>query len=362
MKIIHCADLHLDSNMTSNLTREQAKARKLEILRTFTRMVEYAAANQVRAILIAGDLFDTRNVSAVVRNQIRDVICANPKIDFLYLKGNHDEDNFLTKLEEIPQNLLLFGEDWVSYVYGRVVIAGLELAGSRSAAALHSLALEPENYNIVMLHGQLSGYGKKEDAAVISMDLLKNRSIDYLALGHVHEHMTGQLDARGVFCYPGCLEGRGYDECGEHGFVLIDIDERNHKASCRFIPFAFRRIYSVEVDVTGAMTTAEAAARIETLIAEKEFSSGSMVRFVLTGKVDVESEINTAFLEEQFSEYFFAQKVVDHTEIRIDYMEYEKDASLKGEFIRMVMESGLPEDKKSAVIRCGIQALAGEEL
>ena len=40
MKIIHCADLHLDSQMTANLTKEQARERKREIIRTFTRMVE----------------------------------------------------------------------------------------------------------------------------------------------------------------------------------------------------------------------------------------------------------------------------------------------------------------------------------
>ena len=67
MKIIHCADLHLDSQMTANLTKEQARERKREILRTFTRMVEYASKNDVRVILIAGDLFDTRSVSAMAR-------------------------------------------------------------------------------------------------------------------------------------------------------------------------------------------------------------------------------------------------------------------------------------------------------
>ena len=63
MKIIHCADLHLDSKMTANLSKEQAKERKMEILRTFSRMVEYAKNNQVSVIIIAGDLFDTRTVT-----------------------------------------------------------------------------------------------------------------------------------------------------------------------------------------------------------------------------------------------------------------------------------------------------------
>ena len=49
MKIIHCADLHLDSKMTSNLSKEQAKERKMEILRTYSRMIEYAKNNDVKA-------------------------------------------------------------------------------------------------------------------------------------------------------------------------------------------------------------------------------------------------------------------------------------------------------------------------
>ena len=58
MKIIHCADLHLDSNMTSNLSREQAKQRKAELLATFERMIAYAKDNSVKAVIIAGDLYE----------------------------------------------------------------------------------------------------------------------------------------------------------------------------------------------------------------------------------------------------------------------------------------------------------------
>ena len=86
MKIIHCGDLHLDSKMTSNLSKEQARERKMEILRTFTRMVDYAKKNGVRAIMIAGDLFDTHNISATARNLVKDTIAQTPEIDFYYLR------------------------------------------------------------------------------------------------------------------------------------------------------------------------------------------------------------------------------------------------------------------------------------
>ena len=169
MKIVHCADLHLDSKMTANLTKEQARERKKEILRTFTRMVEYAAKNGVRAILIAGDLFDTRNISAMARNTVRDMICTHPEIDFLYLRGNHDSDNFLSTIEEIPENLLLFGEEWTAYRYGNVVITGMELNERNPVTAYNSLVLGHDDYNIVTLHGQLGNYLSREQAENISL-------------------------------------------------------------------------------------------------------------------------------------------------------------------------------------------------
>ena len=90
MKIIHCADLHLDSKMESNLDREAASMRRDELLDTFERMVAYAVQQEVRVIIIAGDLFDKPNVRKVARNRVLDQIRNHPQIDFCYIRGNHD--------------------------------------------------------------------------------------------------------------------------------------------------------------------------------------------------------------------------------------------------------------------------------
>ena len=362
MKIIHCADLHLDSKMTANLSKEQAKERKNEILRTFTRMVDYAKKNKVKAILIAGDMFDTRNVSAMVRNTVRDVITQNPEIDFLYLKGNHDNDNFLSKLEEIPQNLYLFGDQWTSYAYGNIIITGLELNGENSLTAYNSLVLDHDAFNIVTMHGQLAGYRSKDKAETISLDDLKNKNIDYLALGHVHGFHMDKIDSRGIYCYPGCLEGRGFDECEQKGFVVLDIDMNTLKANVNFVPMGYRTLYTLLVDVTGVQTTQEAAMRINKAITDTQYESSSLVKVVLYGNVDVECELDTSFLEEQFADYFYYIKVTDETKLLVNYKDYEGDVSLKGEFVRLVSESDLSEEEKSMVIRAGILALQGEEI
>ena len=362
MKIIHCADLHLDSKMTANLSKEQAKERKNEILRTFTRMVDYAKKNNVKAILIAGDMFDTRNVSAMARNTVRDVITQNPEIDFLYLKGNHDSDNFLSKLEEIPENLYLFDDKWMTYSYGNIMITGIELNSENNATAYNSLVLDHDAFNIVMMHGQLSGYRNKDKSEIISLDDLKNKNIDYLALGHIHGFHMDKMDSRGIYCYPGCLEGRGFDECEQKGFVVLDIDMNTLKANVNFVPMGYRTLYTMLVDVTGVTTTQEAAVRIDKAIVENQYASSSLVKVVLYGEVDVECELDTSFLQEQFADYFYFIKVVDETKLRVNYKDYEGDISLKGEFVRLVSESDLSEEEKSVVIRAGLLALQGEEI
>lgn len=83
---------------------------------------------------------------------------------------------------------------------------------------------------------------------------------------------------------------------------------------------------------------------------------------MLVGQIDVESEINCDFLKDMFEDYFYFEKVYDETKLLINYSDYEKDASLKGEFIRMVLGSDMDEEKKSEVIKAGIMALSGEEI
>lgn len=51
---------------------------------------------------------------------------------------------------------------------------------------------------------------------------LRGRGIDYLALGHVHSFRQEKLDEQGIWCYSGCLEGRGFDECGTKGYVMLE--------------------------------------------------------------------------------------------------------------------------------------------
>ena len=367
MKIIHCADLHLDSRMSANLTSEKASERKRELLNTYSLMIRYAAEHEVNAIIIAGDLFDTKNVSVTARNVVIQSIKNNPDILFYYLQGNHYADSFLSSMDAVPENLKTFGNQFTSYTVpggiDTVVVTGIELDASNSNTIYSSLVLKADQFNIVVLHGQDSNYQAKDKTEVISIGDLRNKDIDYLALGHIHGYKRERLDARGIYCYSGCLEGRGFDEPGEHGFVLLDIDEENRTFQDTFIPFAGRSIEILETDVTGCMTTDEISEKIKKKIEESSCNSRSLVKIVLTGKVDVQCEKNIPYLVTEFSPDFYFLKIYDETKLAVDYNQFSLDESLKGEFVRIVCAAeDMDEFTRAAVIRYGIQALAGEEM
>lgn len=360
MKIIHCSDLHLDSKMETNLNKEKARERKNEILITFENMIKYAKENDVKIIIIAGDLFDKKTITIKAKNTVKNSIISNPEIDFIYLKGNHDEAGFIDEDEELPLNLKMFNSyNWTIYEYGDLTISGIEFGNIENYEIYNSLILEKNKTNIVIMHGQESETDVKDKAEIINLKALKNKNIDYLALGHIHTYKKEKLDNRGIYCYSGCLEGRGFDECGKKGFVLLNIE--NNKITSEFIPFSSRMFYEVNVDLTGAIENNEIEQRIVDKI--KDIPQTSLVKLILGGDVEIGVERDIDYLTKKFESNFYYLKIEDRPNIKIDYMKYQNDISLKGEFIRLVLDQkDLTEEEKSKVISTGIKALSGEDL
>lgn len=349
MKIIHCADVHLDSPLGTHLDSRRAAARNAELTGSFLDLLHRAAETNVDAVIIAGDLFDGRAERRTM-DLVLDAIASTPRVQYFCLRGNHDREN---APEEVPGNLHLFSHRWQYFDLGEVVIAGVELTGENQDQIYDSLALSEDRCNLVVLHGQV-GSG----AGCIQLSRLREKHIDYLALGHVHSFATGRLDSRGIWCYSGCLEGRGFDECGEKGFVLLNVG--GGKVETEFVPFAARTLYDVPVDITGLTTVTQIQGAMDQAAAG--ISGDALVKFTLTGAYTLETQKDLRFLRKGMEHRFWFVKVKDESRFKIEKETYEHDVSLKGEFIRLVMASDKSEAEKAQIICCGIQALSGEEV
>jgi len=355
VKLIHCSDLHLDSALRSNLTREKAKIRGAELCATFGRLVDFAKQEQVAAVLIAGDLFDSPYVSRRTVDFVLETIRSTGETEFFYLRGNHDARRDVFADCILPPNLKTFGPQWRSFRCGPVVITAMEPEGEDWLTMYAHLRLDETALNIVMLHGQISTQPAGEQ---IALPLLRNKHIRYLALGHLHAYSRAALDADGEYCYPGCPEGRGFDECGRKGFVLLETDGTRFRSE--FVPFASRTLHERRVDISGAETVPQILSRLKQAAADIE--PEDMVKFTLTGTCTLQTRKDLQFLQRMLEESFWFVKLKDESRLQVDRQSYEYDVSLKGEFVRSVLASDHSEAEKMRIITCGIGALNGEEV
>lgn len=359
MKIIHCADLHLDSPMETHLGREKASLRNVEILKTFCRMTAYAAEQNVRLVLIAGDLFDGARVRQSTVDTVLNAIQETPSVTYLYVPGNHDNAAQAFFDRKLPQNFRQFTEQWQSLIYGAVTVSGIEMRLENAERLYTELPCAGEGrFHIVMLHGQI---GSQSGVDRVNYSLLRGRGIDYLALGHLHSFTVQPLDARGVYCYSGCLEGRGFDECGEKGFVLIDTDAwTRREEAVRFVPFSQRSLHRIPVDITGKQTNAEVYQVMRTAAAA--VPARDMAEFLLRGTASLEARLSVDYLTKLVAGDFFFAKVKDESKLGVSTEDYRNDISLKGAFVRLVLAGDRSEEEKARIIRAGLEALSGEEI
>ncbi len=345
MKFIHCADLHLGSKI-EGLPADKSQERRAEVRAAFRRIVKYARGVGASAIILAGDVFDGDRPLKRDKQFFYETVKNNPDLDFLYLRGNHDVEESYT--EDGLANLKTFSDEWRYYDYGGVTVAGIEIGETNSSSLYSSLKLDAGRKNIVVMHGQV-GSGKRE----IDLIKLKNRNIDYLALGHIHSYRQAKLDGRGVYAYSGCPEGRGFDEIGEKGFVELDVGE---EITARFVPQSQRVIseYSVDVsDIDGVYSACDKVSR------EVGSHPSGIARINLCGEIGFDGDGLAREAEKQLAGDFYFLTVKDKTVRKFDLQVLKADSSLKGEFIRTVLAGNYSDGEKSAIIAAGLNALSG---
>lgn len=395
VRLIHTADLHLDSAFSSRFSKEEAEERKQNLLMAWNRLLSYGIEKKVQAVLIAGDLFDSAVVSRSTMEIFLSSIRRNPDISFFYLRGNHDTENTFRFQENLPKNLFLFSKGGKKYrLNEKLILAGKEYYGSteRNKDGFPGQSFwdfKEEDCNLFMLHGELtesdiryplepaSGIGVRneegaeqdrnaenevQDNAGISLKALSRYPVHYLALGHIHKRGEGQFGSI-RYAYPGCLQGRGFDEEGEKGFFYLEVNEETKEIQTEFIPIKEGEFRILELELCEEDDSLSALEKIEEKIKEEACTEKDSLRILLKGEKSPEGERNLRYLERALSERFSYVEVKEESRLVLRKEDYIHEKSLKGEFLRMVSDSeSLSEEEKEKIILLGIGLLQGEEL
>ena len=344
MKIIHTADIHLDSPLTGVARPSE---RRMELVGALGDLAEYADRNGVSAIIIAGDLFDDKFATRQTVNGVADIV-RRSRADWFILRGNHGGKAPYELLGNLCPQIRFFGEAWTPYSFGNVTICGRE-SGVNDAAYWRQLRLDPTRYNIVVLHGDADdpSYG------LIDAKVLSESGARYVALGHRHSFCELRFgNVRG--CYSGALEPRGFDEQAPTGFVEIDTDADRIK----FVPHCMRAVVTKKLDVTGI--DSDVALEREVYNAIRDVPPRNYLNFVFCGEIG--DGLHLILVAKRALEgKFFALRVKDETRARIDVNAVSKEISLRGEFVKLAMTIE-NEELRNDVIKLGLAALNGEVL
>lgn len=232
MKVLHAADIHLDSPLRGLVRYEDAPVGELRSAtrRALSNLVDAAIEEEVELLLLAGDVFDGdwHNYSTGAHFAKEMIRLREGGIEVVTITGNHDAASRITKGLRLPENVHVLSnrkpETWTSETLG-VAVHG---QGYTDQATTTDISLGyptpvSDLFNIGLLHTSANGRPGHERYAPCTVEGLINRGYDYFALGHVHAREVLSLDPPVVFS--GALQGRGIRETGPKGATLIDFDD-----------------------------------------------------------------------------------------------------------------------------------------
>lgn len=355
IKVVHAADFHLDSAFGA-MPSEQAKLRRREMRALVEELSDYVNESGADLVFLAGDLFDSETT---YQETVEQLIAALGRMSarIFIAPGNHDFYHKKSPYATLtwPQNVHIFKKNSVE----RVTIEDLGCAvyGAAFVSAVQEKSLlegfcaaEDGLLHLMVLHGDV---GAETSYNPITRDQIAQSNLDYLALGHVHEH-RGLFQAGNTrYAYPGCLEGRGFDELGEKGFLSGTIEKG--EMTLAFHPFAKRRYEVVRVDVSGK----DPALALRAALPSR--TENDLYRIIFTGETDA-SGVDSKRIYEQFAGDFFHLELRDQTRIGEDIWKRAKEDSLRGLFLRELQSRYhvASEEEKLCIeraVRFGLAAL-----
>ena len=324
IKLLHGADFHLDSAFSA-LQPARAAQRRQEQRLALEQLGQ--AAKDCDILLLSGDLFDS---ARIYRDSLEALqrLFASLEAEIFIAPGNHD---FIAPgspylREDWGENVHIFTSPEIQRVHLPRLncdVYGAAFIGPEMPGLLEGFRVtDPKICNIMVLHGDL-----KADSPYnpLSPEAIAASGLDYLALGHVHSR-SEQRFGKTLCVYPGCLMGRGFDECGQKGVYLAALE----KGSCRarFLPLDVRRYEILSVEAGENPLAA-------ILAALPEGTEQHCYRILLTGEAE---PVNISLLAEQLVGRFYSLSLRDCTRPPQALWAAAGEDSLRGCFLGTLKE------------------------
>lgn len=353
LTLLHAADLHLDTPFRA-LPPQEAALRRREQRQVLDALRDLALERRVDLVLLAGDLFDSQQTYPETLELLSRTLGELP-CPVCIAPGNHDywSPDSPYALRSWPSNVHIFTQGAVTALpfpeLGATVYGCAFTGPFREDDPLQNFtAPEDGLLHIGLFHGEV---GKQSRYAPIDPERLTHSSLDYVALGHIH---NARLEPN--WAYPGCPQGRGFDELGDKGVCLVTLSP--HTApQVEFVPLPGPRYLWLTLPLDGAPPE-------ESLAAALAGHGGDYVRLTLTGESE---SLDLPALRARLEPLCRMLDLRDETRPPAgDLWRRMEEENLTGFFLRELksqLDRASEEDKPTilAALKYGIAALEGRE-
>lgn len=351
IKVIHAADIHLDSPFSGFSEPGKSEVRREDMRASFQNIINMA--KHADFLFLSGDLFDGKNVSRTTLEFLKTQFASLSPVRVFIAAGNHDarQETSIYNTFDFGENVHVFGTEPecvktdIADVYG----VSFSAANEERKLLLEFTVENEEKVNLLVLHGNLAGEGYNP----INLTEIANSKMDYIALGHIHAYSGIKKSGNTFYAYPGCPEGRGFDETGEKGVLALEIEKGAVRET--FVPVSTRMYLDEMVDVSSAKTYDEIAERIGAVYKGNQH----IYRIRLTGVAAFPIDTNVVASKIDA----FSVEVRDETKADIDIEKESREFTLKGLYLRYALEEreNLSEEAFDLALKTGLSLIEKEE-
>lgn len=357
MKLLLFSDLHLDSSFAWMGSSGAAASRRRQALcDTLEKIVTLAEQVKADAILCGGDLYEHERVSPDTASFLRSVFARLDPIPVYIAPGNHDWFG--------PQSLYGY-VDWSPNVHvfrsGRLEPVDLDdgvtlwgaahLAPANTDNFLRGFRVDRAGVNVALFHGSErtwlteEGSGKAAHAQFEAEEITE-AGLQHAFLGHYHTPRDAP-----TYTYPGNPDPLSFGETGERGVVIATLKPNGAVGRVR-MKVGVTEAHDLDVDVTGCSSLQAVRSRISDGLRGLR----GVARVRLQGELDANVSVQTADLNVESG---LDSVLIEPSDLRIAY-ELDKlaeEQTVRGEFVRMVLKDGPPQEKTRKILLTGLRAL-----
>lgn len=372
VKILHTGDLHLGAKFTG--LGEKGKEQRLQLLKTFEKVVNLAIEKKVHLFLIAGDLFDSNYPSRNTLDRALHLfgILREANIPICLIPGTHDCYDATSiyrrfDFREAAPNLTIFTDKITSKVFEKLNLTVYGRALTAKVVKESPLKdISPQKgtaVHVAMVHGSLEIPGKVErDGATFTPREIEKSRMNYIAMGHWHSYGDYSVHQTKA-CYCGSPEAIDIDQKGFGNVLFVTIKPDDLvKVEPQRVGLRNYEVIHIKVDDITSVG--------EILEAIKAKADPNLILEVkLQGLCGFDLEIDTQELEQELEPLFFRLRMINesHPKLKEIAVEDFPENMVIGKFIRLMKEKikkSAGEEKEIAeeALRLGVALLRGKEV